>query len=612
MIRVFLKSDSEERDDSIVASLDDSRYSVVADDKRRSLQTKLLALIGQTTVARSSKFILAQFASIGVLAFLLGCGHSAVVKPVVDEVPDPNQSSRRAVKFSEVASERGLNYSWPQQPRPMRSPEAFGCGCAAFDFNNDGWQDVLLVADPFPHLFQNDGSGHFIDVTDESGLQTLHADWTGCAIGDYDGDGLLDILLTGFHQLALLKNRSAGHFEDVTHNAGLDSQNHNKWGASAGFMDLDRDGWLDLVVLNYVQFGPDSKQYCELHPGVKSGCPPQEYPPERGEIWRNNQRGGFELVPEDLGMRSTSGVGLVLAFTDLDGDQLMDFYIGNDGVPADLMHNLGEMKFENLGVSSGLALGLDATPMAAMGADWSDFDRDGRLDLAVSNFDKRSFSIFRNEGGQFFSDVAHRTGVTALTRARLGFGANWIDFDNDGWSDLVFVNGHVYDNVHELDSHATYRQPTLLLFNEEGRRFVDMTPQMPTAVARPMVGRGSASVDFDNDGSVDFLAVDFEGTPYLLHNETRSGKSWITIDLRAKSPNHFCYGARLVGKSGTNSWVEQVSPSSSYLSSKDLRVHWGLGDVKQLDSLTIQWPSGKESIRHNVPVNQILQIDEGL
>ena len=541
---------------------------------------------------------------------VFGCNQPASMKTVETGNRDQSETNSHGVNFSEVAYARGLIFSWPQQPRPMRSPEAFGCGCATFDFNNDGWQDVLLVADPHPYLFQNDGTGHFADVTNFSGLQTLHADWTGCAIGDYDGDGSLDVLLTGFHQLALLRNLGGGRFENLTRDAGLDSQNHEKWGASTGFMDLDRDGWLDLVILNYVTFGPDSKQYCELHPGVKSGCPPQEYPPERGEIWRNNQRGGFELVPEEQGMGATTGVGLVLAFADLDDDQLMDFYIGNDGVPADLMHNLGGMRFENVGISSGLALGLDATPMAAMGADWGDFDRDARLDLAVSNFDKRSFSIFQNEGNLFFSDAAHRTGIAATTRVRLGFGSNWLDFDNDGWPDLAFVNGHVYDNVHELDSHATYRQPTLLLRNEEGRRFVDLMPRMPTKVARPMVGRGSASVDFDNDGAVDFLAVDFEGTPFLLHNETRRQNSWITLDLHAAAPNRFAYGARAVGKSGTHIWIGEVSPASSYLSSKDHRIHWGLGNISQLETLKIRWPSGKETIRHNVPIDQILRIEE--
>ncbi len=557
--------------------------------------------------------ILTQLRMLIVAAYWLtqlsGCHPSLPDSRVSKEAKKANVCLA-GVEFASVAADRGLLFTWPQQPRPMRSNEAFGCGCAAFDFNNDEWQDVLLVSDPHPLLFQNDGTGHFVDVTTASGLMGLDADWTGCAIGDYDADGWLDVLLTGFHQLALLKNLNGDKFENTTVQAGLDPQNHQKWGASTGFMDLDRDGWLDLVILNYVQFGSESKQYCELQPGIKSGCPPKEYPPERGEIWRNNRKGGFELVQEEQGMRSTTGVGLVLAFADLDDDQLPDVYVGNDGVPADLLHNLGEMQFENIGVSSGVALGPDATPMAAMGADWGDFDRDGLLDLTVSNFEHRSFAVFRNEGHLFFSDAAHKTSVAGITRKRLGFGSNWLDFDNDGWPDLAFVNGHVYDNVHELDSRSTFRQPSLLLRNEEGRQFVDLVPQMPPEIGRPLVGRGSATLDFDNDGAIDFLAVDFEGAPYLLHNQTHSPNFWITLDLRGAAPNRFAYGARAIGKSGPHVWIGEVSPASSYLSSKDCRLHWGLGQVSQLETLTIRWPSGKVTSHTAVPANQILKIEE--
>ncbi len=566
---------------------------------------------------RSTKMhILRQFLTLPILGWLL-LGASGCGKPDAQLLTSKETASKAArlshgVAFASSAADRGLDFRWPQQPRPMRSNESFRCGCAAFDFDNDGWQDILLVADPHPQLFRNDGTGHFRNVTSEFGLQSLDADWIGCAIGDFDGDGWLDCLLTGFHRLALLRNLRGERFEDVTRSAGLDPQNHDQWGASAGFSDLDLDGWLDLVILNYVQFGPDSKQYCELHPGVKSGCPPKEYLPERGEILRNNGQGQFELIPAEQGMRTTSGVGLVLAFADLDDDGRMDFYIGNDGVPADLMHNLGAMRFENIGVTSGLALGPDATPMAAMGADWGDFDRDGRLDLTVSNFEHRSFAVFRNEGAMFFSYATNKTGVAALTRSRLGFGSNWFDFDNDGWPDLAFVNGHVYDNAQELNSTSSFRQPSLLLRNEQGRRFVDLAPSLDSEVARPLVGRGSATLDFDNDGAIDFLAVDYEGAPYLLHNQTHSGNSWITLDLRGIAPNQFAYGARVLAKSGQQQWIAEVSPASSYLSSKDPRIHWGLGTVDQLESMTIRWPSGKVQRLRNVSTNQILKVEEAL
>lgn len=556
-----------------------------------------------------------------VAGFVAGCGDRSpelvqrVAQPqlvvasknsVVELKPDA-----RGVAFEDVAQRLNLTHVWPQQSRPMRTNEAFGCGCAAFDFDGDGWQDILLVADPHPVLYRNCEGVKFIDVTDAMGLMRSGTDdWTGCAVGDYDGDGWLDVLLTGLHRLALYRNLVGQRFEETTVLAGLDPGNHNHWGSSAAFMDLDCDGWLDLVVLNYVVFGPESKQYCEIRPGVKSGCPPKEYPPEKGEIWHNTGRGGFELVPHGQGMELTNGPGLVLAFADLDDDGRMDFYVGNDGQHADLFHNLGGMKFENHGVSSGLAFGRELSAMAAMGADWGDFDRDGRLDLAVSNFDWFGFALFRNQGSLSFTDVTSPTGVERATLSRLGFGTNWMDFDNDGWLDLAFVNGHVYENASEIDSRSTYRQPVLLLRNESGKKFIDLVPVLSPDVGRQLVGRGSATLDFDNDGRLDLLAVDYEGPVMLLRNRSQNDHHWLKLNLRGNASNRFAYGARAVGRAGNQIWIAEVSPASSYLSSKDLRIHWGLGRSDKLDSLTIRWPSGREHVLRDVAADQILTVLE--
>lgn len=517
----------------------------------------------------------------------------------------------RGVSFVDVAAERGLGYSWPEQPRPMRAVEAFGSGCAAFDCDNDGWLDVLLVGDPHPALFHNIGGARFEEVATDSGLATVEGDWTGCAIADYNGDGFLDVLLTGYHQLALYKNIDGLRFQPATEEAGLDAANHGHWGASAGFMDLDGDGWLDLVILNYVVFGPDSQQYCEYKPGVRSGCAPKTYPPERGEIWRNTGQGRFELVPETAGMDQTNGVGLVLAFIDLDGDERMDFYIGNDGVPADFLHNLGGMKFENVAMVCGLAVDATTSSISSMGADWADFDRDGLLDITMSNFQWKCFVVFRNSGGSFFTDVSARTNLAGATRGRLGFGTKWADFENDGWPDIFFVNGHVYDNARETDGPgAELRQPINLFRNELGKTFIDLAPALGDDVMRTMVGRGSATLDFDNDGRIDLLAVDYEGPVMLLQNRTQTKNHWLKLDLRGRQPNLFAYGAHLVGKAADRTWVAEVSPASSYLSSSDPRIHWGLGDVAKLDTLVIRWPSGTEQTLRDVATDQILRVNE--
>lgn len=516
------------------------------------------------------------------------------------------------LSFVDVAKDRGLVYEWPRQPRPMTALDAFGAGCAAGDFDNDGWQDILLVAQPSPLLFRNEGGQRFSNFTDESGLQSIAGHWTGCAVGDYDADGLLDLLITGYHQLRLMKNIDGRRFRDVTASAGLDPSNQGYWGASSGFMDLDGDGWLDLVILNYVIYGPDSQKYCEYSPGVISGCGPRTYPPERGQIWRSKSGQGFELVPESRGMQHTHGVGLVLAFTDLDDDGRQDFYIGNDGVTADLMSNRGKLEFENIAVVAGVATSDNGGAVSAMGADWGDYNRDGRLDLAVTNWQGDSFVLFQNLGNQLFVDSARQTDLARTTKNRLGFGTKWIDFENDGWPDLFFVNGHVYDNSAEIHgSSVPFRQPMCLYWNDHGRKFFDIVPRLGADVQRTMVGRGSATIDFNNDGRVDLLAIDYEGPTVLLENKTDTSNHWLKLDLRGKAPNTFAHGARVSGKSGDRIWIAEVSPASSYLSSSDPRIHWGMGQLTQLDSLTIRWPSGITQTLNDVPVDQILRINEG-
>jgi enediyne biosynthesis protein E4 len=516
-----------------------------------------------------------------------------------------------ALSFVDVATERGLTHVWPTQPRPMTALDAFGAGCAAFDADDDGWQDVLLVAEPSPLLFHNDGGSRFTNITDESGLKSLSGRWTGCSVGDYDADGRLDLLITGYHQLRLMKNIDGRQFRDVTVSAGLDPSNRGYWGASSGFMDLDNDGWLDLVILNYVIYGPDSQKYCEYSPGVISGCGPRTYPPERGQIWRNNG-GGFDLVPENQGMQSTHGVGLVLAFSDLDDDGLLDFYIGNDGVTADLMSNQGNLVFKNIATEAGVATSDSGGAVSSMGADWGDFDRDGRLDLVVTNWQGDSFVLFQNLGNRLFVDCARQTDLARTTKNRLGFGGKWVDFENDGWPDLFFVNGHVYDNSAEIHgSSVPFRQPMFLFWNDRGRKFFDIVPRLGKDVQRTMVGRGSATVDFNNDGRVDLLAIDFEGPTVLLENRTESSNHWLKIDLRGKSPNTFAHGARVTGMSGDRVWVAEVSPASSYLSSSDPRIHWGLGEMSRLDTLTIHWPSGTRQTLNDVSADQILRVVEG-
>ena len=491
----------------------------------------------------------------------------------------------------------------------MRNLEAFGSGCAFLDYDNDGWQDILLVARPACRLYHNLRNGRFADVTDSVGLARIKGYWTGCAVGDYDGNGRLDILLTGYRCLALLRNDAAKGFVDATTGAGLDPHNHNHWGSSAGFMKLAGNGRLDLVVLNYVVFGPKEPQYCSPAPGIQTGCPPSSYRPEFGELWENIG-GRFRDVTANSGMKQTHGKALVVAFGDLDDHGRMDFYIGNDGTPAELMRNNGNMRFRNIGVESGVAYGSLDHAIAAMGADWGDYDRDGRPDLAVSAFSDESFAIFHNTGQTTFEQANDATGLSRPTFKPLGFGTKWLDMDNDGWPDLMFTAGHVYDAITHTDPASTFRQPLLLLHNENGRMFRQLISTPGSELAKPLLGRGSATGDFDNDGRMDFLAVDFEGAPVLMRNTSTTPNHWITLDLRGNGQNRFAYGAQLRAKTGEHIWTGQVSPASSYLSSSDPRIHWGLGTTDALDTLEIRWPDGKKETLHNVAGNRIVTIME--
>lgn len=268
------------------------------------------------------------------------------------------------------------------------------------------------------------------------------------------------------------------------------------------------------------------------------------------------------------------------------------------------------LKFKNEAMFAGVAVNNKLAAIAAMGADWGDFDRDGRLDLTVTDFQDKGSVLFRNVGDRLFLDVRESVGIEQATSHHLGFGVNWFDFDNDGWLDIGYVNGHVYENIASWKPEVSFRQPISLMQNSSGKRFLDLTPRQTPEVSRPMVGRGSASTDSDNDGRIDFLVVDYEGPVMLLQNKTLSKNHWLKLDLHGQPPNTFAYGARVTATSNGQNWTEQVSPSSSYLSSKDPRVHLGLGENDHVDLITIYWPSGRTQLLEHVAADRILRIDE--
>ncbi len=554
---------------------------------------------------------------------LVGCGpsgHNTPVLPprigVVDKQVEP--STVGGIRFEDNGIAAGIGYVFPKQPRPMRNLEAFGSGCAVFDYDGDGWMDILLVARPHPILYHNRGDGTFEETTVAAGLDKLTCSWwTGVAAGDFNGDGRMDLALTGYRRLALLKNLDGKQFVEVTRQAGLDPYDHNLWGSSAGFMDLEGNGKLDLIVLHYVVFGPKEPQYCELIPGIRTGCPPSQYHPEFGQLWQNLGDGRFRDITSSSGIGKTHGKALVVAFADVDDDGKIDFYIGNDGTPAELMHNLGGHRFTNIGQISGASAMETGHAIAAMGADWADYDRDGRPDLTVTAFANEPYLLFHNMGGNQFEHTEVITGISGPTLKPLGFGAKWLDVDNDGWPDILYTNGHVYDNSEMIDPMQRFLEPLMLFHNvadkyeEHGRQFLEIVPQLGGDIGRPMLGRGLASGDFDNDGRIDVLAIDFEGRPSLLHNLSSTANHWVTLDIRENGPNRFAYGAKVTVRTGADRWIAYVSPSSSYLSSSDPRIHFGLGSAGHIDDITVRWPDGSTDSYGPAKCDSFLLIQRG-
>ncbi|HLK60959.1 MAG TPA: CRTAC1 family protein [Chthonomonadaceae bacterium] len=511
--------------------------------------------------------------------------------------------------FQDVADRAGLHYRWTiPGKRPLNILQTIGNGCAFLDYNNDGNLDILLVG-PNLALYQGDGHGHFTDVTHETGLDTLHGHFLGCAVGDYDNDGYDDIYLSGYRTGLLMHNEHGQGFRDVTREAGLAPQ---PWGTSATFFDADDDGKLDLYIGDYVQFGPQTQpQLCNYH-GVMAGCAPTDYRPLRGVLYHNLGGGRFQDVTHTWGLDRISGRTLGVAAAPFGPDGRPALAIANDETPGDLIVMRGA-KSQNIGVTSGIAY-AGTQVYGGMGIDWGDYDNDGRLDLVIATFQNQGKLVIRNQGAAFAIQDTGRMGMFS-SLGYVAFGAKWLDYDNDGWLDLLFANGHIQDNADQVNlmnfGGSAYRQPLVLYHSLQGKRFEDTSAGMAAGARRPIVGRGLAIGDFDNDGRMDALVVDSEGQPLLLHNVTPHAGHWLLVNLVGTKCNRDGYGAILTVETGGRKLKRFCHADGSYLSSSDKRVHFGLGTTTKIERLQVRWPDGHVDTFHHLPVDRILQLKEG-
>ncbi len=562
----------------------------------------------------------------------MGCGPAGSVRVAAgrstpaQSVPGENGGATSNAPFRDIAAEAGLDFRWGHGGKsPLTIIETLGHGCAFLDFNQDGLLDLLLVGNHKLVLYQNLGNGRFREVTGESGM-TATGDFYGVATGDYDNDGYPDLYITGYGKCVLYHNvpndrpvtttAPAGQtppvnrkFVDVTAKAGVGARSQYDCVTAAAFADLDGDGKLDLISGRYILFTPKVIQFCSYQ-GVRAGCGVKNYDPDQPQVYRNNGDGTFTNRTREWGFDKAHGRCLGIAVRAADDGRGVALFFSNDELPGDLFVPRGR-RYAEVGVQSGVAYNHDGLTQGGMGADWGDFLNEGRPGLVVTTFQTEADSLYRSESPGLYREVGANLNIAAGTTAWVGWTTKFLDYDNDGWLDLLETNGHSQDNAHQVEADRSYPQPMLLYHNDHGDVFQDVSSQGGPAFQKPFVGRGGSIGDFDNDGRVDALIVDEEGAPKLLHNETKTGNHWLGIRLVGVTCNRDAIGARVTVTAKGKTTLQDEQLAGGYLSAHDPRLHFGLGTNDRIDKIVVRWPNGHIETIPATPIDRYVQIKEG-
>lgn len=535
------------------------------------------------------------------------------------------------VSFTDVAGTVGLSDPtiYGEVDKKRYIIETNGCGVAFVDYDNDGWVDLFTLSgtrltgitagrEPTNRLYRNKGNGTFVDVTGKAGLR--RSGWaSSVCVGDYNNDSHEDLFITYWGKNVLYKNNGDGSFSDVTQKAGL-AADATRWGSGCTFIDYDRDGKLDLFVANYLKFDiantpePGKGANCTWK-GVPVNCGPKGLPTDTNLLYHNNGDGTFTNVSEPSGIAKVQGRYSMTATTlDFDRDGWTDIYVACDSSASTLYRNNHDGTFTDVAVEAGCAYNEDGQAQAGMGVATGDYNGDGLVDIFKTHFSDDLPALYKNSGRGFFEDASRAAGFD-ITRY-VEWGTGFVDFDNDGWRDVLIVTGSVYPEVEKIFKEYPHRGPRLIYQNLRNGRFRDVTTQMGPAILSPRSSRGSAFGDFDNDGDVDVLVMNMNEAPLLLRNEyfsksTRGPNNWLMLNLIGTKSNRSAIGARVVLKTGAQLQFQEVTSQSSYYSHNDHRLHFGLGQNKQADSIEILWPSGEREVLNNVPANKIVNIKEG-
>jgi len=521
------------------------------------------------------------------------------------------------VTFRDITKSAGINFVHNNGARGKKYlPETMGPGCAFIDYDNDGYPDILLIngrdwtsagRSSTPKLYHNNGNGTFTDVTARSGLG-IPMFGLGVAVGDFDNDGFDDVFITALGQSHLFHNNGNGTFSDVTRAAGL--WGPNEFSTSAAWVDYDRDGKSDLLVANYVQWTVQTDIYCTMDGVRKSYCTPEGYKGASLRLWHNLGNGKFEDATAKAGLNDPSSKSLGIAVADVNGDGWPDLIVANDTQPNKLYINTQHGGFIESAVISGIAFSEDGVARAGMGVDAVDYDRSGKPSIIIGNFSNQMMALYHNEGNALFVDEAPRSDVGRKSLLTLGFACFFFDYDLDGWPDIFVANGHIENEIERIQKRVKYAQPAHLFRNHGGGNFAEATGAVGPDLSTPRVGRGAAYADIDNDGDLDLLVTANGGPAVLLRNDGGTNKS-LRIKLSGTKSNRDGIGATVTVRSGNDSQTQMLRSGSSYLSSSELVLTFGLGQHAQVDEIKIAWPSGQNDRIANVPVGQTVTIKEG-